>query len=100
VLNDPRLWIDGAFALGVIVLLIKTNQDVSKANQANAEKVGRVYKRLDECKTHVEEFVADNYVHKDVFKLEIDHMDKDFARLEKKIDGMDRKLDKLIERNN
>ena len=88
--------IQGSFLLGVLGLMWKIGND------ANA-KISVLFKRFDEHKSHLELHMKDNYVHKDVIKVHIDHNNKDMERLEKKVDDgfheIGKKLDRIIEKD-
>ena len=80
----------GTFILGILGLWWRVGTEVNN-------KIGRVYSRLDECKTGFELHVDQNFVRQEVFKLAMEHIDRDFGRLERKLDSINDKLDKLIE---
>lgn len=81
------------FIVGMLSLLWKIGQD-------NNEKIGIVFKRFDQHKGDMEKHMKDNYVHKDVHKIQLEHNNKDIERLEKKVDdgfhAVDKKLDRII----
>jgi len=85
--------IEGTFFVGVLGFLWKLSSDTNK-------QISAVFRRFDEHKVEVEKTMKDNYVHKDVIKVQLDHNNKDLERLEKKVDdgfhGLDKKLDRII----
>ena len=85
--------IEGGFLIAMLSFLWKIGHE---SNQ----KINTVFRRFDEHKKEVTDTMSQNYVHKEIFNVQLDHANKDLARLERKVDdgfhNVDKKLDKLI----
>jgi len=86
--------LEGGFLVGMLGMLWKIGE-------SSNQKISTLFRRFDEHKEHMENYVKNNYVHKDVIKVQMEHSNKDMERLEKKVDDgftvIGKKLDRIIE---
>ena len=86
--------IEGGFLVSMLGMLWKIGE-------SSNQKISTLFRRFDQHKEDMERHLKENYVHKDVIKVQLDHSNKDFERLEKKVDSgfheIDKKLDRIID---
>ena len=88
--------IEGGFLVSMLGMLWKIGEQTNK-------KISTLFKRFDEHKEDMHKHMKENYVHKDVIKVQLEHNDKDMERLEHKVDSgfieIGKKLDRIIDGN-
>ena len=90
-------FIQGGFVVSMLGMLWKIGE-------SSNQKISTLFRRFDEHKDEMEKHMKENYVHKDVIKVQLEHSNKDMERLEHKVDAgffaIEKKLDRIIESGN
>jgi len=89
--------IEGGFLVSMLGMLWKIGE-------SSNQKISTLFRRFDQHKEDMDRHMKENYVHKDVIKVQLEHNDKDIERLEHKVDAgffaIEKKLDRILEYGN